>query len=202
MTRENTGEEKDAMRGLHDTDKSMSGKTEVDKRKTTGDFKEEEFSGKEVLKWVVIGVMGFAVILIGSFFIASKYVHQKEKDLKGKVVKISRNPVALGEKRIVIKQYNTKPFFLRVRPLKGGVDRFLSGYVTMEFIRNDLPQELETQKKILRILIYKQLKRYFREGIFGSKNREKFEKHMVPVLNTFFKGGGVYTVRFKEVEER
>ncbi len=157
---------------------------------------------KGFLKWVMIGAIGFVVLFAGSFFVASRYIHQKEKDLNGRRVKISRKPVVTRQKKVVIKQYDMKPFFIRLPALKGESDRFLSVRLTMEFVRKDLPRELETRKKLLRTLIYKQLKRDFGKGASNRASEEKFRKHIIPALNTFFKGGGVYAVGFKELEER
>jgi len=157
---------------------------------------------KGFLKWVMIGVVGFVVLLAGSFFVASRYIHQKEKDLNGRRMKIFRKPVVTRQRKVVIKQYDMKPFFIRIPALKGGRDRFLSVRLTMEFIRKDLPRELETRKKLLRTLIYKQLKCDFGKGAPDRASEEKFRKHIIPALNTFFKGGGVYAVGFKELEER
>jgi len=167
------------------------------------DMEEFESSGRKgFLKWVAIGAAGFAVVLAASFFIASRYIHEREKDLNGARVKISRKPVVTRQKKVVIKQYDMKPFFIRIPASRGGEDRFLSVRLTMEFIRKDLPRELETQRKLLRTLIYKQLKCAFEKGVPDRASEENFRRHIIPALNTFFKGGGVYSVGFRELEKR
>ena len=47
-------------------------------------------------------------------------------------------------------------------------------------------------------MIYRQLKRHFVTVKQASANKDAFKKELVPALNIFFKGGGVYAVDFDE----
>ena len=154
------------------------------------------------LKWVFVGVGAFGLVLAVSLFVASVYIHKKEQTIaRERTKKIAIKPFRkpkVREKKVIIKQYELSPFFLRIKDMKTGEDHFLSIRLYIEFIRKNIPTEVKTKREILRTLVYRQLKKYFTQPRDSMGAEEKFKKNLVPTLNTFFRGGGVYDVGFKE----
>gem|GEM_PF-3592212 len=165
-----------------------------------GKAKDKFTPEKDMLKSILLGVVVFIIFLITSFFFADMYVNKKKVPLKSdKTEKNVIKYVAKNEKKIIVKHYNLKPFFLRLKNSKTGEDRFLLALLYIEFIRKDLPGEIKTNREVLRMLTYKQLKKHF-TGIKGTPEAEKkFKKELIPALNIFFKGGGVYDIVFKKL---
>lgn len=160
-------------------------------------------SPKRGLKWIFIGGIGFLLILAASFFFAAMYVHKKEAVLnRGESPKIAIKSSIEKGKRIIIRQHDLSPFFLRLKNKVTGEDRFLSAQIYIEFVRKKLPDELKTRREVLRTLIYKQLLRHFAGGKDSPTIEKKFKKELIPSLNAFFKGGGVYDIGFKELTIR
>jgi len=105
---------------------------------------------------------------------------------------------AVNEKKIVIKRYRMKPFLLRIKGKQRGRDRFIFVRLDIEFLRKKIPPEISTRREILRTLVYKQLLRHFSNGKKNPDQEKHFREELIPALNTFFKGGGVYNVGFVE----
>ena len=142
----------------------------------------------------VLGGLLFLIILMISLFLAAQYVRKREGTLK-KVTspKMAVRLPVIQEQKIVIKRYCLKPFLLRIKGKKR--DRFLTVRVTIEFIREKIPPETSSRREVLRTLIYKQLIRYFSNGEKAGAHEKQFKEELIPILNTFFKGGGVYDIR-------
>ncbi len=164
---------------------------------------EEPTSRRNLLKWVVIGGGGFVLALMIAFFFASLYLHKKKATLASvKSPRVYIQPVLKKKKKVVIKQYVFQPFFLRLKNNRTGEDKFLSAQIYVEFVRDKLPNEIHAKREILRTLIYKQLLKHFADGKDTPKKEKKFEDELIAALNTFFHGGGVYDIGFKELEIR
>lgn len=155
-------------------------------------------------KWILFGSAGFVFVFLMSLFFAAMYVHKKEATLKlQKPNKIVFKPVVLkDEKKHIIKRYDLSPFFLRLKNPKTGKDHFLATKLYIEFVSRELPDEIKAKKELLRTLIYRQLKKHFTGSKPSPEDRSKFERELVPILNIFFKGGGVYAVGFNEFKIR
>jgi len=150
-------------------------------------------------KWISLGILFFILILGISIFLATRYIHRKEAVLKKVATpKIVLHIPAVNEKKIVIKRYRMKPFLLRIKGKQRGRDRFIFVRLDIEFLRKKIPPEISTRREILRTLVYKQLLRHFSNGKKNPDQEKHFREELIPALNTFFKGGGVYNVGFVE----
>ncbi len=151
-------------------------------------------------RWIAIGAGGFIFALLVAIFFASLYLHKKEAKMsREKTPKIAIQSLVKEKKRVIIKPYSLQPFFVRLKNSKSGEDRFLSAKIYIEFVRKTIPEEITTQREVLRTLIYKQLVKHFADGRDNPEKEKKFEKELIPALNTFFHGGGVYDLGFKEL---
>ena len=161
---------------------------------------EDMSSGKMKWKWILFGSAGFVFVFLMSFFFAAMYVQKKEAVLKHhpKTQKIIFNPVVEKKEKPVIKRYDLSPFFIRVKNPETGEDSFLSAQLYIEFVSGKIPSEIKGKKELLRTLIYRQLKKHFSSPKQSPAIKDQFKKELISALNIFFKGGGVYTVEFKE----
>ncbi len=167
------------------------------------DIEELSLGGKgRKLKWVLIGFCSFLLVLLLSFFFASLYVKRKQAALGKKRTKITALKTLKKKKKIerkvVITQYDLSPFLLRIRDHESGEDRFLSIRLYIEFIGKKVPPDVVEKKDTLRTLVYNELKKHFSKAKDSVTIERAFKKELVPALNTFLKGGGVYDVGFKE----
>ncbi len=154
-------------------------------------------------KWVILGIFVFFVILSVSIFLATRYVHRKEAVLK-KVTspKIPVHLPAVTGQKIILSRFELKPFLLRIKERYLGRDRFVLIRVYIEFVRKKVPTEMSSKREIVRTLIYRQLLKHFSNGKKNLDQKKHFREELIPALNTFFKGGGVYNVEFKEFSVR
>jgi len=164
------------------------------------DEMEDISPNKRKWKWILFGSAGFVFVFLMSLFFAAMYVHKKEATLKlHKTKSIVYKPVVKQEKKHVIKRYELSPFFLRLKNPETGRDNFISAQLYIEFVRKELPGEIKAKRELLRTLIYRQLKKHFTTAENTPAVEKEFKKEMVPTLNIFFKGGGVYAIGFKEL---
>lgn len=153
-----------------------------------------------ILKQILFGSTGFILVLVVAFLLAAIYVNHKAAMIRRDIpAKIAIQPEVKNEKKLVIKKYNLYPFFLRIEDSKTGEDRFMSVSLYIKFVRKDLPEEVKTKREVMRLLIYKQLQKHFAEVKNIPAAERIFKEDLIPVLNTFFNGGGVYDIGFSEL---
>ncbi len=153
-----------------------------------------------ILKWIIVGIAAFFLVLFISFFFAERYIRTKVEITKK--IECPKYPFkfhAERKEKFVIKRYKLKPFLLKVRDQKRGGDRFLLAEIYIKFAREKLPAEIKTRRGVLRMLVYKQLLKSFSEGRDSAVIRKGFKEELIPSLNTFFTDGGVYDIGFERL---